>query len=116
MLEGVTSVPFVGGVADFTRLRVNRPSEKLTLTFRTVPDRFRAETSVLFRVVAPPSGTEREKVGFVLRGDVSNLPSESDVLDAIRRELGRSLDVDVSRILELSYEVCLIHVIPQSKT
>ena len=100
-------MPFVGGVADFTRLRVNRPSENLVLTFRTIPDRFRAETSVLFSVVAPPSDTKREKVGFVLRGDVGSLPSASEVLNAIRQELGRRLDVDVSRIFDLSYEVLI---------
>lgn len=104
-LEGETSTPFVGGVAEFTRLRVDRPGEELSLVFHTNPARFRATTSVRFSVIAPPASTPRTRLGFVLRGELD--ADSSLVLSSIRTGLGLALDVDVSRIEDITYEVSL---------
>ncbi len=107
----MTSVPFVRGVADFTRLRVDRPAERLTLVFHTLPARFQAQTSISFRVVAPPSDTPREKLGFVLQGDIDNLPPyHSVVVSDIREGLATALDVDLSRIQDITYQVLYVCV------
>lgn len=77
--------------------------------FHTVPVRFQARTSVTFSVVAPPTNTNREKVGFVLQGDLGSIPPvQSAVLQAITDGLGTVLDVDLSRIVDLSYKVVLM--------
>lgn len=105
-LEGEISTPFVGGVAEFTRLRVDRPGEELSLLFRTNPSRFQATTSVRFSVTTPPASTPRTRLGFVLRGDLGSVASdESVILSSIRTALGLVLDVDVSRIGDVTYEV-----------
>ena len=105
-LEGELSTPFVRGVAEFTRLRVDRPEEELTLVFHSNPPRFRATTSVRFSVTAPPENTPRTRLGFVLRGDSAALATDSStVLSSIRTGLGLALDVDVSRIKDITYEV-----------
>lgn len=105
-LEGETSAPFVGGVAEFTRLRVDRPEEELTLVFHTNPPRFRATTSVRFSVIAPPENTPRKRLGFILHGDLTALAVDSSiVLSSIRTGLGQALDVDISRIKDITYEV-----------
>lgn len=105
-LGGQTSVPFVGGVAEFTRLRVDRPSQLLTLKFSTNPSRFVAQTSVQFDVVTPPENTERERVVFVLAGSIGALPGdEAEVEEAVRLALWRQLDIDVSRIQGISVTV-----------
>lgn len=95
-LEGETSAPFVRGVAEFTRLRVDRPGKELILNFHTNPTRFQATTGVRFRVVVPPANTSKTRLRFVLHGTV---PSNSfTVQNSIRTGLGLALDVDVSRI------------------
>lgn len=105
-LSGVTRVPFVQGVAEFTRLRVDRPSEDLTLEFHTIPSRFHASTSVSFRVVSPYDNTTRENIGFTLEGDPSSLPTDSEDLKMVVSEgLGLGLDIDISRIENLTVEV-----------
>lgn len=104
-LEGETSAPFVRGVAEFTRLRVDRPGKELILNFHTNPTRFQATTGVRFRVVVPPANTSKTRLRFVLHGTV---PSNSfTVQNSIRTGLGLALDVDVSRIQDVIYEVSL---------
>ena len=105
-LGGETSVPFVRGVAEFTRLRVDRPAEELALLFRTNPTRFEAATSIRFTVVAPPLDTPKVRLGFVLHGDLESLPRNSmAVLNSIRIGLGSQLDIDISRIKAITYKV-----------
>ncbi len=105
-LGGETSVPFVRGVAEFTRLRVDRPAEELTLLFRTNPSRFEATTSVRFTVVAPSPDTPRVRLGFVLHGDLEGIDRNSNaVLNSIRTGLGSQLDIDISRIDTVTYKV-----------
>lgn len=91
----------------FTRLRVDTPAEELTLVFSTNPARFHATTSVRFSVIAPPASTPRRRLGLVLRGDFSGIANDSPaVLQAsIRNGLGLALDVDISRIGDVTYEV-----------
>ena len=106
MLGGVTSVPFVEGVAVFTRLRVDRPAGSLALHFTTEPARFEATTSVLFTVVAPPADTAREEAVFVLQGDFSRLPLDQSVVrEAVISAVSSELDVDLSRIADLKFAV-----------
>lgn len=105
-LGGQTSVPFAGGVAEFTRLRVDRPSQLLTLKFSTNPSRFVAQTSVQFDVVIPPENTQRERVVFVLAGSTGTLPGdEAEVEEVVRLALWRQLDIDVSRIQGITVTV-----------
>ena len=107
-LGGVTSVPFVHGVAEFTRLRVESPAQDLTLQFITIPSRFEVRTSVLFSVVSPPSNTSRERVEFLLEGNLATLSNNKrEVLNAIELALSMKLDVDISRIKDLDYTVGL---------
>ena len=105
-LGGVTRVPFVRGVAEFTRLRVDRPAQDLTLQFHTIPSRFEATTSVRFSVVSPPDNTSREMVGFVLEGNLGALPnSKEEILNAIKLGVSEKLDIDISRIASLDFTV-----------
>ena len=67
-LEGKTSVPFVDGVAEFTRLRVDREASRLSLSFTTLPERFQSETSIEFSVVPFHDSVERKQVSFLLSG------------------------------------------------
>ena len=93
----------MSGVAEFTRLRVDRPGQDLTLQFNTVPSRFQVTTSLLFQVIEPFDNTTRDKIGFTLEGDTSAVPS--DLTMAVLEGLGLALDVDISRIESLSVEV-----------
>lgn len=106
-LEGVTSVPFVDGIAEFTRLRVDRIAEKLTLSFTTVPMRFQINSSVQFSVVGLPDNVEGKQVSFLLsqaNGGISvDLESEA-VQIAIARQIGMALDVDLSRIQNVTLQ------------
>ena len=96
------------GVAEFTRLRVDRPGEKLALLFRTNPSRFNASTSVRFTVVAPPPDTNRVRLGFVLHGVLEGVDSDSTaVRNSIRSGLASQLDVDISRIDNVIYQVSI---------
>lgn len=102
------------GVAEFTRLRVDRPGQELSLVFRTNPTRFEAATTVRFQVVAPPASTPRRRLGFVLCGDLEALAGDSTtaaVQSVIRAGLGSALDVDVSRIEDVIYTVRIDHSI-----
>ena len=91
------------GVAEFTRLRVDRPSQLLTLDFKTNPRRFDVQTSVRFEVVGPPENTTRGRVMFVLAGNVGALTrNEVEIKEAVRVALGRQLDVDVSRLQDIA--------------
>ena len=102
-LEGVTSVPFVNGVAEFTRLRVDRNADSLTLSFTTVPSRFQTQTSVLFSVVGFPDSVEKKTVSFLLTGD--SIPSSMDWdRDEIGKQLGVELDMDPSRIQDVTIQ------------
>ena len=93
-------------MAEFTRLRVDRPGEELILKFRTNPTRFETTTSVRFTVVPPPGDTERNKVRFELQGDVNALPSDdSAILTAIRQGLAEQLNVDISRFVDINFNV-----------
>ena len=105
-LEGITSVPFVNGVAEFTRLRVDRNADQLTLSFTTVPARFQTQTSVLFDVVGLPDTVEREHVSFLLSGvipDSVDWGSEGVRMEIVR-QVGVALDVDPSRIQNVTLQ------------
>ena len=91
------------GVAEFTRLRVDRQGQDLTLQFSTIPSRFQTTTSVSFQVIEPLQDTAREKIGFTLEGDISALPN--DLTAAVLEGLSLALDVDISRIEGLTVEV-----------
>lgn len=104
-LEGQLSAPFIRGVATFTRLRVDQPSSNLRLRFSTTPDRFEAVTSVLFTVVSPPENTPRQTVYFMLKGDLEDLPSWAALKEAIKVTVANLLDVDVSRVLDITITV-----------
>ena len=94
------------GVAEFTRLRVDRPAQDLTLQFHTIPSRFEVTTSVRFSVVSPPDSTSREVVRFILEGNLRALPNSKDeVLNAIKFGLSEELDIDISRIENLDFTV-----------
>ena len=106
MLEGELTVPFVKGVAMFTRLRVDKPGEDLTLMFTTTPERFEATTVVRFTVVAPPQNTPNEEVSFLLEGDVGRLPDDQQVLvESVRVGISSQLDVDISRVQDVRITV-----------
>ena len=105
MLGGVTRVQFVRGVAEFTRLRVDRPGQGLTLSFQTVPSRFQATTSVSFQIIDPFQNTSREKIGFTLEGDTSALPRGEELNVAVLNGLSLAMDVDISRIENITVEV-----------
>ena len=106
-LEGETSVPFVDGVAEFTRLRVDWKAEGLSLSFTTVPDRFRSETSIEFSVVPFHDTVERKQVSFLLSGvlvpDSVELNGD-EVIQQVARQVGVALDVDPSRIQDLTLQ------------
>ncbi len=105
-LGGVTRVPFVRGVAEFTRLRVDRSAQDLTLQLHTIPSRFQVTTSVRFSVVSPPDSTPREMVRFILEGNLGALPdSKNEILNAIKLGLSEKLDIDISRISSLDFIV-----------
>ena len=96
-------MPFVNGVAEFTRLRVDRNANELTLSFATVPARFVAESSVQFSVVRLPDEAERKQVSFLLsvEGAGSVQWGSEEVRGEVARQVGVALDVDISRIQEL---------------
>lgn len=104
------------GVAEFTRLRIDNPAQDLTLQFQTIPSRFEVRTSVLFSVLSPPYNTTREKVGFLLEGNLGTLSNnKAEILEDIRLGLSTSLDVDISRLKDLDFTVsnsnneCAVH-------
>lgn len=105
-LGGVTEVLFVRGVAEFTRLRVDRPGQDLTLKFHTVPSRFQATTSISFQVITPSPDTDEEKISFLLKGDTSTLPMGDELYEAVLEGVSLAMDVDISRITNLTVEVC----------
>lgn len=99
-------MPFVRGVAEFTRLRVNRLSQDLTLQFHTIPSRFQTTTSVSFQIIAPYLNSSREHIGFTLKGDTSVLPGEEeDLTNSVLHGISLAIDVDISRIKNLTVEV-----------
>ena len=105
-LGGITRVPLVRGVAEFTRLRIDRPAHNLTLQFRTIPSRFEVTTSVHFSVVSPPGNTHSKMVGLVLEGNLRALSSNEDrIVNAIKFGLSEKLDIDISRIKDLDFKV-----------
>lgn len=106
-LEGVISVPFVDGIAEFTRLRVDRIAEKLTLSFTTVPARFQTNSSVQFSVVGLPDNVEGKQVSFLLSqaNDGNSVDWGSKAVQiAIARQVGMALDVDLSRIQNVTLQ------------
>ena len=94
---------FVNGVAEFTRLRVDRPGSNLTLQFSTNPTRFQTVTSIKFTVVAPPTNTPHKRLRFSVLGSVSG--DLQAVQSSIRTGLASALDVDISRITDVTYAV-----------
>ena len=100
------NIPFVHGMAEFTRLRIDRPAQNLTLHFCTNPTRFQVATSVSFTVIAPPASTPSKRLKFSVHGDVDNVPTDIETVEnSIRTQLASSLDVDVSRIRDITYIV-----------
>lgn len=99
-------MPFVKGVAEFTRLRVDNPAQDLTLQFHTIPSRFEVTTSIQFSVISPPSNTSRRRIGFLLKGNMLALPeNKQEVLREMALGLSTTLDVDISRITNLDFVV-----------
>lgn len=101
------SVPFVDGVAEFTRLRVDRIADKLTLSFTTVPERFETETSVLFSVVGLPDAVEGKQISFLLSpaSSASSVEWKSEAVQtAIARQVAMALDVDISRVQNVTLQ------------
>lgn len=99
-------MPFVKGVAEFTRLRVDKPGEYLTLQFQTVPSRFQATTSVSFQVITPFLDSDAEKISFILTGDTSALSRGEGLTDAVLEGVSLAMDVDISRFTNFTVEVC----------
>ena len=99
-------MPFVRGVAEFTRLRVDTPAQDLTLSFKTIPSRFEVRTSISFSVQSPPINTSKEHVGFFLEGIVQTLSTDRlEVLTDIILGVSMRLDIDISRIQDLDFVV-----------
>ena len=88
-------------------MRVDRPASGLQLLFITTPGGYRARTSVVFTVIDPPSDTTRQEVIFILEGDTSVLTNldVDTVRDAIQTALGQQLDIDISRIQDITYNI-----------
>lgn len=88
-------------------MRVDRPASGLQLLFITTPGSYRARTSVVFTVIDPPSDTTRQEVIFILEGDTSVLTNldVDTVRDAIKTALGQQLDIDISRIQDITYNI-----------
>lgn len=100
-------MPFVDGIAEFTRLRVDRIAEQLTLSFTTVPARFQTSSSVQFSVVGLPDNVEGKQVSFLLSqaNGVSPVDWGSKAVQmAIARQVGMALDVDLSRIQNVTLQ------------
>ena len=98
-------VQFKEGFAVFTRLRVNKPSSNLRLSFTTSPRSFYVETSVTFSVHDPPEDIIKKRVVFILVGNTSLLLSlDYDVVvNDIINSLSVILDVDVSRFQNVDF-------------
>ena len=98
----------MGGIAEFTRLRVDRNAVRLILFFTTEPARFESESSVQFDVVPLPDTTAKERVSFLVQwvglGDGSDGVEwgSVEVRSDIVRQIGEVLDVDISRIQNLT--------------
>ena len=107
MLEGKIQITFKDGIAEFTRLRVDKPASNLRLMFITSPGDFITQTSVSFNVIEPPSDIPRQEIVFSLEGDTNILLmlEEESIVDHIISSLGNQLDIDVSRIQQVTYDV-----------
>ena len=99
-------MPFVAGVAEFTRLRVDRRADQLTLSFTTIPMRFQIMTSVQFSVVGLPETVERKQVSFLfgISVPVSVEWGSEGVITEVVRQMGVALDVDLSRIQNVTMQ------------
>lgn len=97
-------MPFVDGVAEFTRLRVDRQAEQLSLSFTTVPERFHTETTVVFSVVGFPESVERRQVSFLMTGVAIPDSLQWNGIQIVRemtRQIAAVIDVDPSRIINM---------------
>ena len=98
---------FVDGIAVFTRLRVNKPSSDLRLSFITNPGSFEATTSMSFSVVEPSDDVIRKEIILKFIGNTATLSTlkYSDVIDDLKLSLSQILDVDLSRIQNVEFIV-----------
>ena len=116
-LGGRYVVPFVNGVANFTRMRVDTPATDLQLSFTTSPGDLRGESDVTFSVTAPVDDAPGKLITFKLAGNYQRVVTDYDsFLVAVKEHLGQQLDIDVSRITRLrvcdcvvSYDIILHH-------
>ena len=106
-IEGQTEVVFVDGIAVFTRLRVNKPSSNLRLSFITNPGSFEATTFMSFSVVEPSDDVVRKEIILKFIGNTATLSTlkYSDVIDDLKLSLSKILDVDLSRIQNVEFVV-----------
>jgi len=108
-LGGRYVVPFVNGVANFTRMRVDTPATDLQLSFTTSPGDLRGESNVTFSVTAPVNDAPGKLVTFKLAGNYQSVVTDyNSFLVAVKEHLGQQLDIDVSRITRLRVCDCVM--------
>ena len=105
-IEGEIEVVFEEGVATFTHLRVDRASPNLKLSFITDPGIFTA-TSLSFNVNEPPADTLRREIVLLFSGNISILLQldKHTVVSDIRASFSDVLDIDISRIQNVQYQI-----------
>ena len=84
---------------------MDRPANSLSLSFTTEPAAFEAQTSVQFSVVELPETTAREHISFLVEGEGEEVEWErEEVVVEVVRELGKALDVDISRFQNVTLQ------------
>lgn len=91
-------MPFYDGRAQFTRLRINEPSNGVTLQFSSNPKNL-VVISPAFAVMSPSAETARQRVHFELTGNLATVESaKSSFAEVVQSSLATLLDVDISRV------------------
>lgn len=125
VLEGATTVPFLDGYADFTRLRVDKAADNLRLQFLVYPSGFTARTSTLFSVVSPDvSSTDHMIVHFSFDGNFEIVTIGPGGLEGflgeLKETLSFTLDVDKSRLVNLEASpgsiMCSVTILERGST
>lgn len=125
LLEGIMNVSFHNGIAEFTRLRVDRAADSLQLLFIVSPSRFTVRTST-FSIVSPDiSSTDHITVYFSLDGNYEDVvtagPGGKDgFLKQLKEYLAKILDVDKSRLIDLMVSpgsiLCSVTIFDRAET
>jgi len=101
-LGGRYVVPFVNGVANFTRMRVDTPATNLQISFTTSPGDVSGHSDVTFSVTGPANDSPGKLIAFKLAGNYQSAVTDYDsFLFAVKEHLGQQLDIDLSRITRL---------------